>query len=168
MFRLPSLQHEYDEHCTLDPAFIQAPTAPGPDATPEERLAFEEKLEDHTRRVKVARETGDWSELRLDGSGEPTKFRLRNLPGDVFRKIVDMVNDGSLGGAMSNTVLLQAALVGVSNLPGVKEVKPTNHPILGKIANTEIPNLLDRVDPRIVAELGAAIRERAMGVRPLS
>lgn len=168
MIRPPSNQRTYDEFWSGDEAFLQPPTKPAAGADDAELAAHAEQLEAHERKVKVARETADWAPLIIEG-GEPTRFELRVLPGDVFRRIVDMWQGNDIGSAEANLLLLRAALVGVVNLgkASVTLAPDRQYPRLGPIADVSVPNLLDRVNPGIVAELATSIRTRAMGVSPL-
>lgn len=153
MIRPPSQQHEYDLFWSGDDAI----TKPATDATDEERALFVHRLE-------VARDTGDWSQII---SGEPTRFRMRQVPGDVFRKLTDL--SGKLGVFSLNHLIVRAALVGVSNLHGVRDVRlivDEEHG-LGRIAAPDIPNLLDAIDVGIVNELANEVARRFI-TRPKS
>lgn len=173
MIRPPSNQKTYDEFWSRDPAFIQPPSAPTFAVDGDEladkaaREAHLQALRDHQRLVRNARETGDWSAL-LAGAEQPTRFIMRPLPGTLFRVIVDLVMSERVGEAESNMLMVRAALVGVANLGDVdvKLALDPAYPKLGKIATVDVPNLLDSVDPKIVAELAETIRDRCMGVSP--
>lgn len=169
MIRPRSLQHTYDEFWSGDEAFAQPPDPPSStrEQDPAAWAAWDEQFAEHQLKVKVARDTGAWDALRVDGSDEPTKFVLRPVPGDVFRKVVDAVSQGEVGGTEAVLLLFRLALVEVVNLAGVREVKRAKHPRFGDMAGVEVPNLLDRVNPAIVGEIGTTIRDRAMGVLPL-
>ena len=83
MIRPPSNQKHYDEFWSEDEAFEQLPA----EATAEARAAFGAKL-------TVAIETGDWSALRVAGASEPTKFIMRQIPGESFGKLADLQASG--------------------------------------------------------------------------
>src|SRR5262249_51474432 len=70
ILRSTSLLREYDDVFSGDPSFVQ------PGDTPEAK-------KEHAAKVKRARETGDWSALQMTGAQQPTKFKLRPLPGDI-------------------------------------------------------------------------------------
>jgi hypothetical protein len=167
VIRPPSNQKSYDAFYSRDEAFVQSPSAPA-DADEKQLEAHAEAVSAYERMLKRAQDTGDWAELMLEGA-QPTKFELRPLPGHVFRLIVDMWNGGQVGDAEANLLLVRAALVGVVNLGKATVVVAVDRafPKLGPIASVEVPNLLDRADPRILAELAAGIRSRAMGLSPL-
>lgn len=168
--RARSLQHNYSEFWSGDSAFEQPPDEPKttPDKDPKAWETWTKSLTDWQRRVKIARETGDWAAMRIDGGEEPTQFVLRPVPGHVFRKLVDDVTRGELGGTEAMTLMLQLALVDVIGLEGSKlEMKRVKHPRYGDMASVDMPNLLDQIDPRIVGELGGTVRDRAQGVLPL-
>lgn len=167
--RTRSLQHEYDEFWTGDEAFQQPPKEPdvSREKNPPAWEAHDKALAEWQRRVRVARETGNWEALRIDGAPDPTRFVLKPIPGNLFRKLVDDVTNGAIGGTEAMTLMLQLALVDVVNLEGVKDVGRTKHPRYGDMATVQVPNLLDKIDPTIVGELGSAIRDRAQGVLPL-
>lgn len=165
MIRLSSNQKTYDEYYSRDEAFVPWPTPPGKDADEAALKLYGEQLEEHTRKVEVARETSDWTPLLIENGEKPTKFILRPLPGDIFRIIVDMVDAGDVGGAEANLLLLRAALRGVKGL-GQMEVTYTRdprYPKLGAIATVDVPNALDAADNKVIAELASVIRDRAVG-----
>lgn len=131
MIKLPSLIREYSAIYSRDPSLVQAPVAPeGKDATPEAIAAYSAVATEYAHKLKVARETGDYSALRLDGAGEPTLFQMRQLSADAYSRI--LYRDGS---AIENTVLaFRYALRSVANWPGA-EVTLEQHPELGQIAS---------------------------------
>ncbi len=103
-----SLQRQYDEFYSGDPAFVQAPEDDGTDAT-------KTLIAEHIERVRIARETSNWQPLLIEG-GNPTKFTMRVLPGSVFRTIQDLIGSGQTGLAMGQALLVRAALRGIVNL----------------------------------------------------
>lgn len=167
MIRPPSNQKTYDEFWSGDPAFVQPPAEPAEDADDATIKKYREAVDDHVRKLKHARATGDWSAL-LAGADQPTRFVMRPLPGHLFRMITDLVTSERIGPAETNGLILRAALVGVVNLGDVEVDHKTDstYPKLGKIATVDVPNLLDRIDIGIVAELATSIRERAMSPSP--
>lgn len=138
MIRAPSNIHEYTECYSGDEALIK-----------------DENL------LRVARETGDWLPLIVDGK-TPTMFTMRVIPGHLFRKIVDM----EIGSAEKQSVLFRAACVGFTGLGSLK-YEAVNDPDLGVIASTKLADFLDSVDTGIVNELATAAMGRVF-LRPKS
>ena len=155
--RPPSLQKTYDEYSPYDPAFTQLAA----DATEDDRKAW-------FALVETARETGDWSTLLVPG-GNPTKFVLRPLPGDVYRALSDMWQLGR-NDSQITALFFRAALKAVSNLEDhATEVKLTTAAgVPGKIADVAVANMLDALDKRIVADLGDAVIKRGQAIAPRS
>ena len=155
MFK-PSLTKPYEDHSPFDPAFAQL----ADDATDADRAA-------RTAAIRRCRETGSWAELLVEG-GIPTAFRFRPLPGHVFRALMDLASSGKIGGSQIGAVFFRAALIGVTHLDGVSEVKlnATIDGIPGKVAGNEVADLLDGYDQRIVAELGDEVFRRASAIAP--
>lgn len=161
MIRLPSVQKHYDMFVSVDPAFVQLERGDLDDA------AWAKAQEEHADKLRVARETGDWSGL-LAGTGEPTKFTLRPIPGTMFRTLVDWLHGAKIGPAMFASLLVRASLVSVTNL-GDHKVTPVTFDGLGKIASHTTTDLLDEIDLRIVAELAEVIQARGdHGLSPKS
>jgi hypothetical protein len=161
MIRLPSIQKQYDTFVSIDPAILQLERGDLDDA------AWAKAQEDHAHKLEVARETGDWSAL-MAGTGEPTKFTLRPVPGGMFRTLLDWLLGSKIGGAQYNQLLVRAALVAVTNL-GEHKVKHGHFDGLGRIASVETTDLLDSLDLRIVNELAAVVQARAdHGLSPKS
>lgn len=163
--RPPSLSKIYDEYYTGDPAFVQLPD----DATAEQRKAYENQW-------RVARETGDYAALIVPGK-MPTGFRMRVIPGELFRFTLDRSASGALGDARLNAQVLRTAIRGVSNLQDEDgneidvELQDHPHPEMrehGQIATTKIVSVLDALDVRIVAELGERLIMRATRIAPKS
>lgn len=156
-FRLPSVQNEYDEYSPYDPAFVQL----------DENASDDEKAK-YRERVRRCRETGNWTELLAEPSLVPTKFVMRPLPGDVFRSLMDLIQTGRLGISQYPAMFFRAAIKRVCGLgDSTIDAKPTTEPgIPGKIANVEIPNLLDAFRSEIVTELGDEVLRRASQPSP--
>lgn len=159
--RPSSLQRQYDEYWSGDPAFVQ----PNPKAT-------EAELVEHGRRWRVARQTGNVAELLVDPQAKPTKFVLRPLPGSVFRRLADLVAGGKIGNAEVASLAFRAALVDVVNggdeCPKIELRPDRDHPELGKIAPLAVADYFDEIDKSIVGELSNLIQARAVAVDPLS
>lgn len=111
-----------------DPAFVQAPEAPSEDADSATVEAYKKALKEHQHKWKVARETGDYSALRVAGTDEPTLFHLRPLSADAFTYLAShQPQDGAV-------LAFRYALKDVSNWSGF-EMALTDHPKLGRIAD---------------------------------
>jgi len=141
--RPPSNQQHYDEFWSGDPAFVQGEGA------------------EHERKIERARETGDWSELLIQGS-TPTKFVMRQIPGEIKRRILDRFIAGKSGGYDLDSLLLRLAVVDVIGLGDFK-LRFTADEDWGKLATHELPNILDEFAPGCVAELGLAVYRKMMG-----
>ncbi len=139
---------------------IQAPTNIG---TYTECYAADEALLQDANLLRVARETGDWLPLIVDGK-TPTRFTMRVIPGHVFRKIVDL----EVGSSQRQALLFRAACVGISGIEPFKFslVKDQEHG-LGQLASLEVVDFLDAVDLNIVNELALAVMNRVF-LRPKS
>ncbi len=156
--RPPCLQKTYDEFYSGDPAF----EIPEPGATDEQRGEY-------ARRVTVARETNGWAALLKPG-GNPTKFVMRPIPGDVFRRVVDAFQAGKFGSLTAQHICFRAAIVSVVNLDDGTDEKivPVSLDGIGQVASPQIANRLDALDPTIVAELGDEAFRRAQALAPKS
>lgn len=171
--RPPSLIKPRDEFFSGDPAFTPVPVAPeladGGDEQEYKRALGEyiKAIAERDRLVKLARETGDWSALRIEGK-TPVKFVMRPLKSRAFNRLADMIIAREIGNVTAKELAFGVALAEVS---GVGDVKLTyeNHPRLGKIVT---PDFLDDVWPtglvvQAVAELGEVVLERARDISPL-
>jgi hypothetical protein len=162
----PSLIREYTWIWSRDPAL----NSPPPDASDEDKKEWERKL-------KIARETGQWDALISPGQS-PTRFSLRLIPGDDWRKYIDEYRNQ--GVAAMTALAVRLALRGVHDLTDTdgKEVKVKLEPAsgFGKIASPDIINALDAVwlaitevdptAPNIVGEMANAISDRQNGPSP--
>lgn len=150
------MQRQYDEYWSGDPAFAQ----PDKDATDEQR-------KEHQNKVRIARETGDWSPLLIEGM-QPTKFVMRALRGRVSRKMVDDIGFGKIGSAELASISFRAAIISIENgptdLPAITQVN-TDY---GAIASMDITDALDALALEIVGELGSTVLARARGPSPKS
>ncbi len=152
--RPSSLQKNYDDFYSGDPAFVQAPEDDGTDAT-------KELIKAHAERIRIARETSNWQPLLVEG-GNPTKFTMRPLPGSVFRAIVDRLESKATGPAAGQALLVRAALRGVTNLEDnqVEKVELVNVFGIDGVASVAIVDKLDACDPGIIRELGDEVYRR--------
>lgn len=156
--RPPSNQKPYDEYWSGDSAFQQ------PDTRDLETVKI------HHERIKQARKTGDWTSLTVAGR-QPTKFVMQPLRGDQLRWIHDRrdVSDQEklMGDAITMSLAFRCAVIDVGNLGFEFKIAFVDHPHLGRIADTNIVNLLDASDPSIVSELGMVALWRARELDPL-
>lgn len=155
MLRPPSNQHPYNDHFSGDPAFVQPPAN-----------ATKAQLEEHARKVEVARETGDWKALLIEGQ-QPTTFVMRPLKGNTFRNLVDDSMADKIGGAMMAQLAFRAAIESIANLGDV-QIARQNDPRFGEIATVDVTDTLDAISPKIVGELGSEAVRRARTLSPKS
>lgn len=159
-----SLIKPYTDHFSEDPAFVQAPVAPGKDATDEERETYKAALEEYSTQLTVAIDTGNWSALRVQGS-EPTTFTMRPLPSDVFGKLADLKASGT-GENEIYVLAFRAACVGVANMGGAKLTFVAD-PVLGQIASLDVfeaAGVGGLLGLRVCRELGGRALNRAAGL----
>lgn len=158
-FRPPSLQNTYNEYSKYDPAFRQLPAK-----------ATDKQAEKYEATVKRCRERGDWTELRIEGGGEPTQFELRPMPGSVYRPLMDLAFSNRVGPAQMASLALRVVLISVTNLEeGGTEVAFARYDGLpGVIATADVPDKLDALDTKIVLDLGQAVLDRAKTPAPRS
>ena len=175
--RPPSLIKPRDEFYSGDPAFKPSPVAPelasnaDDDAKDVYKAAVAEyvkAVEERERLVNLARETGDWSALRIEGK-TPVKFVMRPLKSRQFNRIADMIIAREVGAVTAKEIAFGAALAEVAGI-GDAKITYDDHPRLGRIAT---PDFLDEVWPTglvvsAVAELGELVLERARDIAPKS
>lgn len=147
MLRLPSLQKEFAFVYSGDDALVQPPEDAAARA-------------DYDHKLTVARETGDYSALLLEGR-QPSQFILRPIPGDALRRLFD--GAGKLGNNTLASMSFRLAIVRVVDLAGV-EVKHEVDKNLGRIATVGVVNALDSIDPAIVNEAGLHALVRSQGI----
>ncbi len=153
--RPPSLVRDYDDFYSGDPAIVQL----AEDASDEDK-------KDHERKLEVARETGNWSGVVVEGA-QPTKFTMKPLAGDVYRRMMDMYGSRAIGIGELASLAFRCACVGVTNLGDV-DTKRTKDDRLGQMAPVKLTNDLDAIDLGIVSELGGHVLRRARDVSPKS
>ena len=165
-FRPPSNIKKYSDHSPFDPAFVQlddliAKLGDAPDLVELEKVKTE-----HGERIARARETSDWSELRIAGTDEPTRFDFAVVDGEQARALLDLGQ--TIGTAELLALWFRAGIASVVGLGNDTLVaKPCQHPKLPrKIADPTIANLFDDFDIRIVAELGGTVMRRAVAPSP--
>ena len=163
----PNVQRPYDEYYSGDPAFVQPPISPGKDADDEERTAYAVAAKAYVESVERARETGDWSHLRVEGSAPPTRFHVKPMPGEAFREICARIENREPAVLLAPWAF-RAAIVKMENA-GEHEIKWENHPRFGRIATNATTNYLDAIDMSIVTEIGLVLAARGtQGLSPKS
>lgn len=171
MLRFPSLIKSYDTYCSCDPAIKQPPAAPAASASDADKEAYALSLIEYVTTLNAAHDTGDWSALILPGE-QPTKFVLQPVDAEDFRELRDLAGlDGSnpqrIGDHRAQALLVRMALVDVPGIPDLK-AKRSPHPKYGwTMAQAEVIQILDALNPRIVGELAGAILRRVTA-RPLA
>ena len=164
MLRPPSLSKPYDDFYSGDPAFIKPPP------TPAEGEASAE-YDEYRAKLKAAKDTGDWSALLLPGQ-VPTKFVMNQVDRNVWRSIVDRGQLSPENPRHIGTVALLALLfrLAIKDIPGFEikiERGPDPYWDGWDMAHPKIVDVLDRIDPGIVGELGAGVWRRLRGADPL-
>ena len=165
----PSITTDYSMMYSGDPA-LDAPEAPPMDSSPDIVSCYELAKAEWAHRLTVARETGNWGGM-IKAGHRPTVFRMRQIPGTIRRRLLDLC-----GGEMSSrpteftSLCFRAAIVGIENLGDEKaKVERAHDPILNaSIATSTIVDRLDDIHLGIVGELGEAVLMRAIRPHPKS
>jgi hypothetical protein len=147
VIRLPSLQKPQDEFYSGDPAFIQLPD----DVSESDRA-------EHARKWKVARESGNYSALIVEGQ-QATKFTMQPVNRTVWRAFVDRVlqpadSTRRIGPITTPSLLFRLAICSVSGIDVQIKRRPHREWDGWEMAEEEIVQVLDSTDPKIVTELG--------------
>ncbi len=142
----PSLQHPHPVVFSRDSALAR-PSDDDPEALKKWEKAFE-----------VARETGKYADVLIAGE-EPTLFYVKPLAGSTARRLVDDRQAGRLGGMAFTALVFRLCIRSIAN-PTI-EVKPSVDARYGAIADEEVTDVLDRLNPVIVNEIGSYCFERA-------
>lgn len=172
MIRPPSAAKQYDEFCTVDPAFIQPPKKPADDASDADKAEHAAALESYRAKLKAARETGDWKPMLLDGQ-TPTKFVLGHVDRNIWRSIIDRAtlpgdSPRHIGQTTLHSLLFRLALKSIVGFGDVKvERNPDPQWDFWTMAQADIVTQLDEINPVIVGEIGERVFERLRGVSPL-
>ena len=167
MIKGPSVQRPYDEYFSGDPAFVQPPDAPEKDASEEDRKTYATARKAYGELLERARETGDWSPLRVEGGPVPTRFHVKPLSGEAFREICARI-DSQEAPVLLAPWAFRAAIVKMDNA-GEHEIKTEKDPRFGRIATVATTNYLDSIDMNIVTEIGLVLIGRGtQGLSPKS
>ncbi len=153
MIRPPSNIRQYDDFYSGDSAIVQI-----------EADADEAAKTERARLITVARETGNWQPILVEG-GNPTKFTMTLIKGDAYRRLIDMVTEDKIGVGQMSAMAFRASIDSISNLGGF-QVKRGNRELGGNSAAVEVTDYLDSIDIRIVSELGGEALRRAREISP--
>lgn len=174
MLKLASLQHEYSLVFSEDPALDLpeipnlAEDAPAEDVKRRATLALERE-----HKLKVARETGRWSEIVRAGT-EPTIFSVAPITGSALTWLQGESRRRKLGNEEGTELAVRLALRKVVNL-GALEVQhdfENGHRLVTRATMDALYAIgHDAGDPtlgrRLVLELGSLVLVRAMaGISP--
>lgn len=153
MIRPPSLQKPQDEYYSGDPAFIQLPD----DASDEQR-------KEHAHKWKVARETGNYAALLVEGQ-QATKFTMQPIKRNDWRVFVDRMvlpadSPRHVGRAQASALLFRMSVVSISGADIEIKRYPQREWDGWEMTDTKVVEYLDSIDPRIVTELGDVVLAR--------
>lgn len=166
--RLPSYQREYTDHWSGDPALLQPPPEPADDASSESRDRYVEALEEYWRKLRVARETGNWQPMRV-GDAAPTSFIMGQVDRNIWRAIRDRMtlpadNALRIGAATGTALLFRLALTKIVGLDIDVDRRPDARWEGWVMASPEVVNELDAIHAGIVTELGDEVFIRLRGI----
>lgn len=170
-FAPPSVAGDYRLVSQYDPA-LETPHR----LEDESDEAWKERWEAWEHKLGVARDTGVWDPLLKPGQ-QPTYFRVRQIPGPVFRTLDRVILP--LAMAERCALIVRVALVGIENGPPNHELERGEHVDemlrvtgLGQVVTEKTIALLDSVplpadfggEPvragALVNELGLVIHDR--------
>ena len=169
--RLPSYQHEYVDHWSGDQALVQRPVPPPDDATAAVKEAHAKAVDDYERKLRVARETGNWQPLIIEGQS-PTPFVMGQVDRNAWRSLRDRLRlppgtPGWVGPTQGVALLFRLALQRVVGLDLEVARRADARWENWVMAQPDIVTELDaRFSPGIVAELGSEVFERLQGLSP--
>lgn len=168
IIRPPSYQREYTEHWSGDPALVQPPPKPAKDAGAEAEAAYKKALEEYQRKLRVARETGDWAALRIEGA-QPTPFVMGQVDRNIWRSIGDRLmlhssNPRWIGPHECHALLFRLALQKIVGLDIEVERRPDPRWDGWVMASPDVVGALDAIDTGIVTELGDEVFIRLRGL----
>jgi hypothetical protein len=153
VIRPPSLQRPQDEFYSGDPAFVQLPENPTP-----------EQIAEHEHKWKVARETGNYAALFIEGE-QATKFTMAPVNRTVWRAFVDRMfqpvdSTRRIGPILAPSILFRLSIVSISAFDVAIKRRPHREWDGWDMAEQNIVDSLDALDPRIVTELGDLVHGR--------
>jgi hypothetical protein len=155
--RVPSLHKNYETHFSGDPALYQLP-----------KNASQEEADAYSDRIRVARETGNWSSLIVEGR-VPTTFVMRVIPQKILFTLRDAARAGEFGEEMFAAWLFRAAVRSISNFDEGQAYKfdivDTKY---GKEFASDEVIRINEVAPGVIRELAAEAHTRASDLTPKS
>lgn len=170
LVRPASYQREYTDYWSGDSAFIQPPPAPPETATEDELARHKKALEEHARKIRVARETSSWQSLLVEG-GRPSAFIMGQVDRNICRALGDRMllspqNPRWIGPGELTALMFRLAIREITEFD-VEVVRAPDPRWNGWVmAQADLINELDGLDPRIVGELGDEVLKRLQGISP--
>jgi hypothetical protein len=141
----PSLQHRHTVVWSRDPA-LGRPKDDDAAALKAWEAAFAD-----------ARDRGRYE--ALIGDSEPTRFEVKPLAGSVARRMLDELAARRLGEQEFASLTFRICICSIAN-PEI-EVKRVPDSRFGAIAELDLVDLLDAINPGIVNEIGTYLFQRA-------
>jgi len=158
VLRPPSLQKPYDFISAADDALAVPVDGADEKANAAARADFAHRLD-------VARRTGDYSAVMLEGK-QPAKFVLRPLPGSIVRKLFDDAAAGRVGNLEMAALAFRAALDGATALDGVT-MRFVEDDRYGRIAAASVVDAIDSgCGASVINEVGLYAIQRAQQIDP--
>lgn len=142
--RRPSLQHAYEFISRHDDA-----------------LALPAGEDEREHALQVARDTGDYAPLLVDGK-RPERFVLRPVDAIVARRLIDDHTAGRLG---MNELLAWAFRAALDSVIGEFVVKHEEHERYGKVTTRAA---IDAFHDAVINEIGLHVWLRAVAMPPKS
>ena len=169
--RQPSYQREYTDHWSRDPALEQSPVAPPAEAAAEAKAAHETAVANYERKLRVARETGNWQPMVLDGQS-PTSFVMGQVDRNAWRAIEDRMklpadNQLRIGAKQGMALLFRLAVQRIVGLDLEVVRRPDPRWEGWVMAQPDLVTELDNnFHEDIVSELGDEVFVRLRGLSP--
>jgi hypothetical protein len=155
--RVPSLHKDYETFFSGDPALTQLP-----------KNASQEQADAYSEQLRVARETGDWSGLLVDGR-VPTTFVMRVIPRKILWTLRDAARSGEFGEEMFAAWLFRASVRSIANFDEGQAFKfdlvDTKY---GAAFASDNVLAIDEFAPGVIRELAALAHARASDLAPKS
>lgn len=171
MIRQPSLQRPYSDFYSGDPAVIPRPLPPPLDASDDERALFKRNFDEYRTKITVAKETGNWTEVAVPGQSI-TSFLMGHVDRTIWRSIVDrqaLPDDNAryIGPATMLQILVRLSVQSINGWD-FKIERHVDSDWGWAMAQPELIQTLDNIDPKIVAELGGGVFRRLQTIHPKS
>lgn len=142
MIRVPSLVHPTPIIWSRDPALI--------DHDPND--------EEWNRKLKVSRETGDYSAILKPGE-KPAFFHMAIIRPTVLRSVTPLWDESTQ--AVFWSTVFRLSIQSVENVEGLAKIEKEQHAEFGAIAKESVVDELDRVSPSIVNEIAVIAFQRS-------